>query len=306
MSPGQRLEKTHLHVAGASTIQLIRLDRIRVLNPRVRNKAVFAKLVENIAAIGLKRPITVSVNGADDQGETFDLVCGQGRFEAFSTLGEQEIPCVVVSAKEADRFLISLVENLARRKHSNRDLLSSMNILSERGYSTKEIAAKTGLDPAYVNCILMLLRQGEERLIAAVEKGWLPIKVATIIARASDSETQLAMVEAYESGVLKGDQIIKIRRLIDRRKALGKNYSHRPHSAEQLTTPQKLLNAYQNEVRRQKVMIKKADINEQRLLIMVTAMRKLLADEYFCTLLRTEAIQDMPKALADRIQGEAS
>ncbi|MCY1293529.1 hypothetical protein D9M68_982120 [compost metagenome] len=53
-------------------------------------------------------------------------------------------------------------------------------------------------------------------------------------------------------------------------------------------------------------MIKKADINEQRLLIIVTAMRKLLADDYFCTLLRTEEIQDMPKPLADRIQGEAS
>ncbi|MDT4882951.1 hypothetical protein FQZ97_1189500 [compost metagenome] len=53
-------------------------------------------------------------------------------------------------------------------------------------------------------------------------------------------------------------------------------------------------------------MIKKADINEQRLLIIVTAMRKLLADDYFCTLLRTEEFLDMPKPLADRIHGEAS
>jgi ParB family chromosome partitioning protein len=70
-----------------------------------------------------------------------------------------------------------------------------------------------------------------------------------------------------------------------------------------MNTPQKLLGAYQSEVRRQKIMIKKADLNEQRLLFLVTAMRRLLDDEYFCTLLRTEQIQDMPKSLADRIQG---
>jgi len=51
-------------------------------------------------------------------------------------------------------------------------------------------------------------------------------------------------------------------------------------------------------------MLKKADINEQRVLIIVTAMRRLLADDYFCTLLRSENIADMPKSLADRIQGE--
>ena len=296
--------RTELHVAEASTVQRIPLEQIRVLNPRVRNRQVFARLVENIAALGLKRPITVTpaTRGSD---AAFEIICGQGRFEAFQALGEKSIPCIVVSANEADRFLISLVENLARRKHSNKDLLSSIQALSERGYSPRDIAEKTSLDVAYINGILMLLRQGEERLIAAVEKGWLPIKVATEIARANDSEIQQAMIDAYETGVLKGDQLIRVRRLIDRRKAMGKRYGQQPHS-ERMTTPQKLLNAYQAEVRRQRVMIKKADINEQRLLIMVTALRQLLADDYFCTLLRTEDIQDMPKPLADRIHGEMS
>ncbi|MFS2122623.1 ParB/RepB/Spo0J family partition protein [Pseudomonas sp. NY15181] len=296
--------KAPLHVAEESSIRLINLERIRILNPRGRNRRVFAKLVENISALGLKRPITVTpVNDAAE--ECYEIVCGQGRYEAFQALGETSIPCIVVSAREADRFLISLVENLARRKHSNRDLLNSIQVLCERGYSAVEIAAKTCLDTGYITGILMLLRNGEDRLIAAVEKGWLPIKFATDIARASDSEVQLAMIEAYETGLLKGDQLLRVRRLIDRRKALGKRFS--PVSgSERLNTPQKLLSAYQAEVRRQKVMIKKADINEQRLLIIVTALRKLFADEYFCTLLRSKGIQDMPKPLSDRVQGENS
>ncbi|MNJ51955.1 RepB plasmid partitioning protein [compost metagenome] len=237
-------------------------------------------------------------------GTGFDLVCGQGRFEAFKILGESTIPAVVITAKETDRYLISLVENLARRKHSNRDLLMAISALHERGYSIKQIAQKTCLDSAYVGGILMLLRQGEERLIAAVEKGWLPIKVATEVARSNDAEVQAAMLEAYESGLLKGEQLIKVRRLIDRRRVMGKGYGLH-HGAERITTPRQLLNAYQNEVRRQRLMVKKADVGEQRLLFVVTALRRLLGDEYFCSLLRSEGIDDLPQVLAERIQGDA-
>ena len=290
-----------LHVAAACPIQMVALDAIRILNPRSRNQQIFARLVENIANLGLKRPITVTV-----AGDHFDLVCGQGRFEAFKVLGESKIPCVVVSARDADRYLISLVENLARRKHSNRDLLNAINVLAERGYSIKQIAAKTCLDSTYIAGILILLRQGEERLIAAVEKGWLPISVATVVARSNDAEVQTAMLEAYETGTLKGEQLIKVRRLVDRRRAQGKCYGHGAHSADRLTTPRKLLKAYQQEVRRQRLMIKKADVSEQRLLFVVSALRKLLADDYFCSLLRSEGIGDMPQVLAERVAVESS
>jgi ParB family chromosome partitioning protein len=272
-----------------------------VLNPRARNKQVFARLVENISALGLKRPITVAPTTSGT--EPFEIVCGQGRFEAFQALGEKKIPCIVVSASEADRYLIGLVENLARRKHSNRELLTSIQILSDRGYTCQQIADKTCLDSGYIHGILVLLRQGEERLIAAVEKGWLSIKLAMEIARSKDVDLQKAMMEAYESGVLKGEQLMRVRRLIDKRKTFGKRYGQQAPRTEK-PTPQKLLHAYQLEVRRQKVMIKKSDINEQRLLIIVTTMRKLLADDYFRTLLRNEEMPDMPKPLADRIVGE--
>jgi ParB family chromosome partitioning protein len=301
MTAIQTNRRALMHVAEETTIQLIPLDDIRVLNPRARNKQVFARLVENISALGLKRPITVAPTNSGT--EPFEIVCGQGRFEAFQALGEKTIPCIVVSATEADRYLIGLVENLARRKHSNRELLTSIQILSDRGYTCQQIADKTCLDSGYIHGILVLLRQGEERLIAAVEKGWLSIKLAMEIARSKDVDLQKAMMEAYESGVLKGEQLMRVRRLIDKRKTFGKRYGQQAPRTER-PTPQKLLHAYQLEVRRQKVMIKKSDINEQRLLIIVTTMRKLLADDYFRTLLRNAEMPDMPKPLADRIFGE--
>lgn len=299
----QKKEITAHHVGGPSEIRSIPIDRIRVLNPRSRSKKVFASIVENIAAIGLKRPITVTEMRGGTESR-YDLVCGQGRLEAFQALGEIEIPAIVVEASEADLYLISLVENLARRQHSNRDLLTAVRVLEERGYSTVKIAEKTGLDASYIHCILVLLKAGEERLIAAVEKGWLPIYIATEIARSGDEEVQAAMMQAYESGELRGEQFLKVRRLIDRRQALGKKYCNNAAKVGSGMTPRKLLQAYQVEVRRQTLMVKKAEASEQRLMFVVAALRKLLADEHFRTLLRAEAIDDMPKTLASRLSGE--
>ena len=153
----------------AREIRRVPVDRIRVINPRARNPKIFASIVDSIATIGLKRPITVALNGSDESGPRYDLVCGQGRLEAFMALGEKEIPSIVVQASEADRYLMSLVENLARRKHSNADLLSAVRALDERGYTAMQIARKTGLDQTYIRGVLQLLAAGEERLIAAVE-----------------------------------------------------------------------------------------------------------------------------------------
>jgi ParB family chromosome partitioning protein len=48
-------------------------------------------------------------------------------------------------------------------------------------------------------------------------------------------------------------------------------------------------------------LIKKATLAQSRLLFIVNALRRLVADEHFTTLLRAEAIQSMPLPLAERI-----
>jgi ParB family chromosome partitioning protein len=66
-------------------VALIPTDNIHVVNPRVRNRRTFEIMVENIAKIGLKRPITVTLHTGSGPSE-YDLVCGQGRLEAFIQL----------------------------------------------------------------------------------------------------------------------------------------------------------------------------------------------------------------------------
>lgn len=76
--------------------------------------------------------------------------------------------------------------------------------LSQQGYDRRVIAQKTGLSLDYIKGILLLFEKGEERLLAAVESGRVPLNVAITIAGASDEESvQAALQEAYESGQLR-------------------------------------------------------------------------------------------------------
>ncbi len=62
-----------------------------------------------------------------------------------------------------------------------------------------------------------------------------------------------------------------------------------------------LVRAYEKEADRQRLMIKKAEVTQNRLLFVVEAMRQLLADENFVTLLRAEGLATMPRPLANLI-----
>ncbi len=97
----------------------------------MRNQKIFRSIVENIGNVGLKRPITVR-EGSAVQDKDYDLICGQGRMEAFIQMGKKTIPAIVVDATEEEALIMSLVENLARRQHRTMDLLQAVEIQSQR------------------------------------------------------------------------------------------------------------------------------------------------------------------------------
>ena len=68
-----------------SEAQDIAVDLIHIANPRVRSQRAFDELVASIAAVGLKRPITVAARPSSD-GPRYDLVCGQGRLESSRSM----------------------------------------------------------------------------------------------------------------------------------------------------------------------------------------------------------------------------
>lgn len=288
------------------TIEMIPIDAIHVLNPRARNRRQHREIVDNISTIGLKRPITVSRRQTDN-AVRYDLVCGEGRLEAFRMLGEVEIPAVVIDVAEADCLVMSLVENIARRPHRPIDLMAEIGNLAKRGYNDAEIAEKIGCSRSWVNHVVTLLERGENRLVAAVEAGLIPIAMAIEIAQAESEEAQTILMEAYESGKIRGKKLPAIRRLLDlrlRQRKGAKDSGLGRRSQSKRPTAEDLLRVYQREADKQRLLARKADFAQARLLFIVEAMKELLSDESFVTLLRAEGLASMPRALAARLEGE--
>lgn len=283
-------------------IRMIPIKQIAVLNPRDRGKHKFAQIIDNIAKLGLKKPVTVASAGSQQGDARYELVCGQGRLEAYVVLGQEEIPALVIEGSREELLLMSLAENLARRQHSTVELVREIKALKERGYTHAEIARKTDLDVSYIRGIIHLLDRGEERLLQAVEKGHLPVSIAITIATSDDKAIQRALQEAYERNDLRGKSLLRARRLIESRRARGKKPrggSRKP--SDKPVSTETILKTFQQETLRQRMIIQKAKICETRLLFAVSALKQLFHDDHFVTLLRAEGLDSLPQFLADQI-----
>jgi ParB family transcriptional regulator, chromosome partitioning protein len=285
----------------AQRVEMIPIDRITIVNPRVRNKRVFKEIVDNIAQLGLKRPITVT-RRAEADGPFYDLVCGQGRLEAYRALGQLEVPALVVAADPEDCLVASLVENCARRQHRAIDLLQDIGGMRLRGYSAAEIARKTDLSVEYVNGVAHLLETGEQRLLRSVESGMIPVSVAVEIAEADDQDVQAALQSAYEKGLLKGRKLVAAKRLIETRRRRGKGLSSTgPRQGPRLSSDA-LVRAYQDDTDRKRIMIRRTAATRNRLIFITEALRKLTTDEQLVALLEDEDLATMPENIASRIE----
>ena len=290
-------------VKAQKRVTLIPTDQIRILNPRVRTWRTFEEIVDNISRVGLKRPITVTKRPGS-AAEEYDLVCGQGRLEAFIKLGQKVIPSIIIEADEPDCLVMSIVENCARRHHRPIELMREIGSLNARGYTDQEIAEKIGVSAEYAGRIIGLLDRGEERLVSAVEGGILPITLAIGISLAEDVSAQRALVEAYTERKLRGKKLTSVLRLIQQRQTRGRQMGNsrmgKKDGAKRPVTSDALVRAYRRETDRQKVMIKKAELTQGRLLFVTEAFRMLLDDDHFLTLLRAEGLENMPACLRNR------
>jgi len=281
-------------------IEMIPIDRISVINPRSRGKEKFKQIVTNISNLGLKKPVTVARRQTRNGDQQYDLVCGQGRLAAYKLLGQPEVPAFVIEASKQDLLLMSLAENLARRTHTSAELMREIGALKDRGYSYTKIAKKTDLHLSYVQGVIRLLNKGEDRLLRAVEKGQLPLSIAITIASSDDAEVQRALAEAYEKKNLRGKQLLRARQLIEERRTHGRRHRSQERRKETVDS-NVLLRAYQKEMTRQRILVKRSKVCETRLLFVTSAVKQLLQDDNFVTLLRAEALDEMPSFLADQV-----
>lgn len=282
-------------------IQTIAIDKITVINSRERSEKSFQAVKGNIENVGLKKPVTVRPS---DDGDGYDLVCGEGRLKSFISLGQETIPAIVRhDLSKEDAFVMSLVENMARRQHSAMDLLKGIDLLKSQGYGVVEISRKTGLTDSYVSGIVALLNKGEERLLYAVEKNQIPITIAIKIA-SSPGDEQQALQDAYEKEGLRGNRFVTAQRLVEKRRTLGKgirNSGTRKKDGQTLSA-REMVRKFKTEMDRMRSLVEKANRTEATLMIVVESFYNLMQDDNFKTLLRAEKLNTMPESLSDMIE----
>jgi ParB family chromosome partitioning protein len=286
-------------------ILMIPIEQINILNPRVRNQKIFSGIKQNLNMVGLKKPITVTkiknTNVDTNAKHKYDLVCGQGRLEAFIANGQKFIPAIISDASEEDALIMSLVENLARRQHRAIDLMQGVEALQKKGYDCTEIAEKTGLSKDYVKDVIFLLDKGEQRLLVAVENGQIPITIAVQIASTSVEDGQKALQDAYENNLLRGKKFFFASKLLEVRKRRGKAiYAKRSGlNSEQKVSANSIVEIYQREAEKRKVFTRKAEFVNNKITFLVQVFKILFKEQEFCDVLKSEKLDTIPKQLKE-------
>ena len=280
-------------------VQNIVISKINILNPRERNKQIAGEIKKNIEDVGLKRPITVTRKPVPVDGYEYDLVCGQGRLEAYIANEQTTIPAVVIDVNEEDALIMSLVENIARKNYQPFELFKSVKRLYDDGYSAADIAAKIGLGREYMYQIIKLLEHGEERLLNAVEMNKIPLNVAIQIIETPESEVQNVLQDAYEQNLIKGNKIPQIQKLLEIRKRDGKYM--RVQRAPKKLSPADLNKIYEQEIERKRLLIRKAEKVENALIILTEGFKRLFKNENFNNLLKAENLDQVPQFILDKV-----
>jgi len=285
-----------------SEVQMIPIQQIDILNPRVRDKKDFSVIVANISTVGLKKPITVTPR-PDTDPQRYYLICGQGRMEAFIFLEQKTIPAFVIDASEEECMIMSLIENIARRQQQPMELFQTISDLKSRGYSNVQIGKKIGMSDVYVGGFVNLLENGEESLIRAVANGSLPITVAMDIASVDGKDAMEALQKGYESGQLRGAHFLKAKRIIRMRMFWGKKIRQTivSKTAAKITS-ETLVKTIQREAERQRFLVRESQRTRRQILFVESAIKKLQSDMGFVNLLRAVKLDSMPEMLDERIR----
>ncbi|MBT0318527.1 ParB/RepB/Spo0J family partition protein [Morganella morganii] len=285
-----------------SEIITIPIKNIKIVNPRSRNIKVHKKIKDHINNSGLRRPIIVREIKNNLPEKTYALICGQGRLESLMELGEVNVPALIADVDAETGYIMSLVENIARRSPRSIESLERIRDLKEIGLSDKKIADRIGYPETWVNNIIYLLDKGEKRLLIGVESGTLPLYLAVEISRSDDSQIQNILLEAYENNDLRGKQIGVVRKILDSRSRIGKKISNAPYGTTRNMHKkdiESVIKIYEQSVNEKNEILTKSRLVQESLSLSKQIIKNLIDNAEFVNLLESENLNSIPKIILD-------
>jgi len=272
--------------------QMIPLDRIRVLNSRNRDKVQFKANIRSIDAVGLLKPIVVRARHLKTRNH-YDLICGEGRYLAYKSLGKTHIPADVINCTEKRALLLSLVENIARVPPGTMRFAREIKRMHDAGCGLGKISTITGKSETYIRDYIRLVERGEERLITGVEQGVFPISFAIRVAQSSSAEIQKVLRDAYDAGIANCSNLTTIKKIVNLRLNRGKSPVKDKSECSRYTT--KKLKADIAKVTKEKEsFVQEATFTENRLFRLLDGLNTLCKDKPFTDVLNKEELSERP------------
>ncbi|WP_048797729.1 ParB/RepB/Spo0J family partition protein [Hafnia paralvei] len=279
-------------------VHMVKISSIKVVIPRSRNKFRHAEITESIDASGLRKPITI--RKIVDKKYDFALICGQGRLESLTALGEELIPAFILDIDENQAYIMSLVENMARVIPRAGEQFQRIKEMTDQGLTNKEISNSTGLSLHWITSLTMLINKGENKLLSAVESGSIPISFAVEIARVDFEGGQELLIKAFDEGLIKHKDVGKVRELLDSRdeglKGFINNNFGVTKKKKKMTTDE-LQQLYQDNISQHKKIKNKDDYVEIKLLVASQIFKELTSNESFYKIVNEESLQDIVKVI---------
>lgn len=278
---------------------MIPVDKISVINPRVRDEEQFQMNVQSIDNNGMLMPIRVNDKFLEKTG-LYELICGEGRLIAHQRLGKSEIMAEVVTCTRKEAYLQSLVENLARSRPATMEFARELKQLHDEGWDFGRIAKLCCRSSQYVQQYIGLVEKGEERLLQGVEQGVFPISFAILVAQSDDANVQNVLMDAFDQGIVNCQNFAQARRIIGARleRASQANGTGKKHRAGLTVTM--LKKDILDLTKAKDSFVREAAAKENRFLTLLTAINTLWRDEAFLTLAMEEQVVDRPELVGNQ------
>ena len=165
-----------------------------------------SQLADSIRQYGVLNPLTVRRTG-----DGYELIAGERRLRAARAAGLSEVPCLIMSASEADSSAIALVENLQRRDLDFFEEAAGYRQLIDRyGLTQEEAARKVGKTQSAVANKLRLLKLSPENM-RMIRDGGLSERHARAILRLPGEQERLratAQIIEHQWNVSRTEQYI--------------------------------------------------------------------------------------------------
>lgn len=200
----------------------LRLDAIQADENQPRTS--FGDLEELAASIRQHGVISPIVVEPIDQ-RSYRIIAGERRYRASKVAGLVEIPAMVRSFEDQQRFEIQLIENLHRKDlNPIEEALGYKRLMTEFNLSQGAVGERVGKSRTSINESLRLLELPEEILEGCRMSDTVSKSILLQIAKESNPEKQLALWDEAKTGNL---TVQRARGTVGEKVAVEKGSSHK-------------------------------------------------------------------------------